>query len=285
LTFDLGGALDDNAPVPDHQKGWKFTMTVSLIALCASLSLAGDEARDDAKKGPALAHTVFFQLKDASPAAREKLVEACRKYLSKHDGQSDFTVGIRGAEFAREVNDAEFDVAIHMVFKSKEAQDVYQKHERHLKFIAECQDNWKKVRVFDWYLSPKKDKDEEGEVKPAKADIPDAAEGFAGMLKGKVVSSAKGKIVLSVEAVPEVWKHSKASDPKSLIGKAVRLEGARKEGEEAGRVSRYLAGLKAGDEVTLDVAHLKGETLTVVELTEGQRAKAGKAEAKRDGDR
>jgi hypothetical protein len=268
----------------------EVVMPKSLIALCAvSLSAAslaaGDEARDDAKKGPQLAHTVFFTLKDASPAAREKLVEACRTYLTKHEGQSDFSVGVRGAEFARDVNDAEFDVAIHMVFRNKEAHDVYAKHERHLKFIAENQDNWKKVRVFDWYLSPKKDSPQEGEAKADKIPLPDAANGFAGMVKGKVVSSAKGKIVLAVEAVPEVWKHSKASEPKSLVGKQVRVEGSRRDGDEAALIARFLGTLKAGDRVTLDVAHQKGEDLTVVELTEEQRAKAGKVEERRDGDK
>jgi hypothetical protein len=272
--------------MPEVAMSKSITVLCAVFLAAASLG-AGDEARDEAGRGSPLAHTVFFTLKDASPAAREKLVEACKKYLTGHRGQSSFAVGLRGAEFAREVNDAEFDVAIHMVFRNKEAHDVYAKHERHLKFIEENQENWKKVRVFDWYLSPMRDRDrQEGEAEGRSAGIPlpDAAKGFAGMVKGKVVR-ARGTVVLAVEAVPEVWEHSKAQDPKSLVGKQVVMEGSRRDCDEAGRIARFLRSLKAGDEVTLDVAHQRGEVLTVVELTEEQRAKAGKVEERRDGDK
>ena len=47
------------------------------------------------------------------------------------------------------MNDRDFDVALHVVFKDKAAHDEYQKTARHLKFIEENQANWKKVRVFD----------------------------------------------------------------------------------------------------------------------------------------
>jgi hypothetical protein len=40
------------------------------------------------------------------------------------------------------------------VFESKEAHDRYQDHPRHKKFIEESKDAWKRVRVFDSYLSP-----------------------------------------------------------------------------------------------------------------------------------
>ena len=52
----------------------------------------------------------------------------------------------------RDVNDRDFDVALHLVFKSKAAHDQYAKSERHLKFIEENKDNWKRVRVFDSYV-------------------------------------------------------------------------------------------------------------------------------------
>src|SRR5256885_5436819 len=51
--------------------------------------------------------------------------------------------------FRSEVNDREFDVALHLVFKDKAAHDKYQDHPRHAKFIEENKGNWKKVRVFD----------------------------------------------------------------------------------------------------------------------------------------
>ena len=47
------------------------------------------------------------------------------------------------------MNDTDFHVALHVVFASREAHDVYQTHPRHLQFIAENKDSWKQVRVFD----------------------------------------------------------------------------------------------------------------------------------------
>lgn len=96
-----------------------------------------------------VAHNVFFSLVDNSPAAQEKLVVACKEYLSGHPGTVFFFAGTRAEEFQREVNDREFAVALVVVFESKAAHDQYQAAERHLKFIAENKSNWKKVRVFD----------------------------------------------------------------------------------------------------------------------------------------
>lgn len=96
-----------------------------------------------------LAHNVFFCLNDASPAAKAKLVAACKKYLSGHPGTVFFAAGTLAEECDRPVNDRDFDVALHVIFKDKAAHDVYQTAARHLKFIDENKDNWKKVRVFD----------------------------------------------------------------------------------------------------------------------------------------
>ena len=101
-----------------------------------------------------LAHDVYFSLKDNSPQAKEKLIAACKKYLTDHPGTVRFAVGPIADEMKRDVNDQDFDVALHLVFKNKEAYDQYEKSERHLKFKEEAQDNRKKVRVFDSYLEP-----------------------------------------------------------------------------------------------------------------------------------
>lgn len=99
-----------------------------------------------------LAHDVYFSLNDNSPEARQKLVNACKKYLSGHPGTVWFAAGPLAEEFQREVNDRGFDVALHLVFKSKAAHDEYATAERHLQFIQENKANWKQVRVFDSYL-------------------------------------------------------------------------------------------------------------------------------------
>jgi len=47
------------------------------------------------------------------------------------------------------VNQTDFDVALQVVFESREAHDAYQVHSRHLQFIEENKANWERVRVFD----------------------------------------------------------------------------------------------------------------------------------------
>ena len=96
-----------------------------------------------------IGHMVFFTLKDSNTANRQKLVDACKKYLDKHEGVVHFSSGALAEEFKREVNDRDWDVALHLVFKDKAAHDKYQDHPRHMDFINENKDTWKKVRVFD----------------------------------------------------------------------------------------------------------------------------------------
>jgi hypothetical protein len=99
-----------------------------------------------------LSHDVYFLLKDNSPQAKRKLIAACKKYLTDHTGAVWFAVGLLAEEMQREVNDRDFDVALHLVFKNKAAHDQYTGSERHQMFIKEAQDTWKKVRVFDSYV-------------------------------------------------------------------------------------------------------------------------------------
>jgi hypothetical protein len=102
-----------------------------------------------ADKSAPLAHIVFFTLAESNDANRAKLVEACKKYLAKHEGVVYFGVGVNAPEYDRPVNDRDYDVALHLVFATAKDQDVYQTHPEHLKFVEECKGLWKKVRVFD----------------------------------------------------------------------------------------------------------------------------------------
>jgi hypothetical protein len=105
-------------------------------------------------KGPMIVHNVYFSLKDNSPKAKEKLVAACKTYLTKHPGEIYFAAGTLAEDLKREVNDLAFDVALTIVFEDRKAHDLYQDAPRHNQFIAENKDNWKKVRVFDSVAQP-----------------------------------------------------------------------------------------------------------------------------------
>jgi hypothetical protein len=133
----------------------KFPVVIAAVALVAAGYLAlGNRAQSEADKGEKMvAHMVYFSLKDNSPDAKQKLVEACRKYLSKHPGEVFFAAGTLAEDLKREVNDRDFDVSLNIVFKDRAAHDTYQDAKRHLQFIEENKENWKKVRVFDSYVS------------------------------------------------------------------------------------------------------------------------------------
>ena len=96
-----------------------------------------------------LAHNVFFSLHDKSPAAKAKLINACKTLLTGHAGVDFFACGELATELDRPVNDRDFDVSLHVVFPDKVHHDLYQTAPRHLKFIEENKANWAKVRVFD----------------------------------------------------------------------------------------------------------------------------------------
>ena len=96
----------------------------------------------------AFGHMVYFSLKDNSDEKIQTLISACQEFLTDHPGTVYFGAG-RLADCHREVNDRDFDVALQLVFESREAQDAYQVAERHDQFIAQQKDNWKQVRVFD----------------------------------------------------------------------------------------------------------------------------------------
>jgi hypothetical protein len=96
-----------------------------------------------------LVHNVYFLLKDRSQPAKDKLLAACRKYLKQHPGVVSFACGTLAEELAREVNDRDFDVALHIAFTDQAAHDAYQVAPLHEQFVHENRAGWAKVRVFD----------------------------------------------------------------------------------------------------------------------------------------
>jgi hypothetical protein len=214
---------------------------------------------------PQMAHMVFFKLKETTGQNKEALVDGCNKFLSDHDGVVYYSAGVIAEDKQRDVNDRDFDVALHVVFKNKAAHDKYQTHPRHLKFVEEYAEMWEGVRVFDSYLAVKQQ-----DKKAKRIPLPDAAAYFAGMIRGKVVAKRDAGVVVAVAEVVRVWKPSRAENPKALVGKNVVVEAP--QGRESA-IARFVKTLKENDEVELDVAHRAGESLTILELTQKQRKK------------
>lgn len=138
-----------------------FALRLMFVAAVAVLLVSTlGEAAEPAAKGVSagdkmVSHDVFFSLKEKTPANQAKLVALCKKYLTGHEGEVFFSAGVLAEDLKREVNDVDFDVALHIVFADKAAHDKYQTAPRHLEFIKEGKDLWGKVRVFDSYVGGK----------------------------------------------------------------------------------------------------------------------------------
>jgi Stress responsive A/B Barrel Domain len=127
-----------------------FRLCVLMLATGVVVGLLADRPTTAAPAAePMIGHMVYFTLKENSPDKAKELVAACDKYLSKHPGEVYYSAGIRGKAFDREVNVKDWDVALHLVFKTKADHDKYAVAPRHEQFIDENKANWKQVRVFD----------------------------------------------------------------------------------------------------------------------------------------
>lgn len=214
---------------------------------------------------PQLAHAVYFKLKEDSRDAKEQLVKACKKFLSDHEGTVYFAAGVLAEDFARDVNDRDFDVFLMVVFKDKAAHDKYQTDPRHLKFVEELKETWDSVRVFDSYLAPAGPSSRPAE-RAKRIPLPDPAASFAGMIRCKVVEKRKGQAVVTVECVLRTWRTNRAKDAEALVGQRVLVAGGQSDASK-----RFVAKLEVGETVELDVAHKSGEVLTILELLPEQR--------------
>lgn len=92
-------------------------------------------------------HVYFWLKKPVSSEAKNKFEKALRE-LVKIETVVNFHLGVP-ASTDRGVIDTTYSYSLLLTFKNKADQDVYQTHEKHLKFIADCQDLWEKVVVYD----------------------------------------------------------------------------------------------------------------------------------------
>ena len=95
-------------------------------------------------------HVVIFWTDPAQPNAVAELVAGAEKYLKPIPGVLQFHVG-KMARSHRPVVDQTYQVALNLVFPSKQAQDDYQAHPQHVEFVERvfkrvCQ----RVVVYDF---------------------------------------------------------------------------------------------------------------------------------------
>jgi len=98
--------------------------------------------------GNLFVHHVFFWLRTpVTPQVREKFEEALKE-LVKIETIVESHLGIPAAT-NRGVIDSTYTYSLLLTFRNKDDQDIYQTHQKHLKFISDCQNMWEKVVVYD----------------------------------------------------------------------------------------------------------------------------------------
>jgi hypothetical protein len=95
-------------------------------------------------------HVVIFWTDPAQPNAVDELVAGANKYLKEIPGVLQFHIG-RMSPSPRPVVEQSYQVALNLVFPSKQAEQVYQIHPQHLEFVEKvfkrtCQ----KVVIYDF---------------------------------------------------------------------------------------------------------------------------------------
>jgi hypothetical protein len=95
-------------------------------------------------------HVVIFWTKSDRPAAAEALLAGCREFLASIPGVESFHCG-RMVHSQRPVVDQSYQVGLNLVFRDQAAQDAYQEHPLHLRFVKEVfQPNCERCVVYDF---------------------------------------------------------------------------------------------------------------------------------------
>ena len=136
--------------------GTTVRIVAVILFLCTtgcSISPGADDrlckAELDSGAEAMLMHSVYFTLKDDSETARCLLIDDCYKYLEEHPGIVFFSAGALAEEMNRPVNDRDFDVGLHILFKSRKYHDDYQVSEKHQQLVKKYMDKCSRIRVFD----------------------------------------------------------------------------------------------------------------------------------------
>ncbi len=95
-------------------------------------------------------HVVIFWTKTDKPDATAELLAGAEKYLKPIPGVLSFHIG-KMASSPRPVVDQSYQVALNLIFNSKQAQDDYQVHPLHLEFVEKAfKPNCAKAVIYDF---------------------------------------------------------------------------------------------------------------------------------------
>ncbi len=125
----------------------------------------------------------------------------------------------------------------------------------------------------------KKPAGEEGaREKALEPQFPAGIKGFCGTLRGVVVGKAENGFLLKVGKVVNLWKKNEAKDPRSVVGSVVLVNVQWRQGDGGNRHpdethTRFVNGLAAGQEISIEVQNDEAERLHILELTKEQRGR------------
>ena len=90
----------------------------------------------------------FWGRENGTPQDVELLAQGCRTHLSDIPGVLRLEVSVP-AGTDRPVVDNSYAVSLLVEFADAAAQDVYQEHPDHYRFIDACKQYWSRVQVYD----------------------------------------------------------------------------------------------------------------------------------------
>lgn len=95
-------------------------------------------------------HVVIFWTNPALPNATAELMAGANKYLKNIPGVIQFHVGQMSPSH-RPVVEQSYQVALNLIFPSKQAEQEYQVHPQHLEFVEKVfKPNCVKVVIYDF---------------------------------------------------------------------------------------------------------------------------------------
>ena len=94
-------------------------------------------------------HVVYFWLKEPeNDKSKTQFLTSLNSFLDEVKEIKSRHVG-NPASTRRPVIDSSYTFSLILSFDNKEDQDLYQDHPAHKRFIAESQDLWERVQVYD----------------------------------------------------------------------------------------------------------------------------------------
>ena len=95
-------------------------------------------------------HIVIFWTDPANPKAADDLIAGANKYLKAIPGVLHFHIG-KMSPSPRPVVEQTYQVALNLVFPSKQAEQAYQVHPQHLEFVEKVfKPTCKRATIYDF---------------------------------------------------------------------------------------------------------------------------------------